>query len=172
MLARSWRKLCAAEASCFVVMQWNVLSDELCTTSSFPYTNPASLEWENRQKTLLDEIRRVSPSVLALEEVDRYEDYYLPFLKEEYDSVFFQKAGGKDGTVLAWKKDEFSRSADSYCLRYSQTGSQGAIIQSLTHMATEKKILVAGTHLVSLFHCKCLANTLHRKPRKVLKTFD
>ncbi|XP_068701978.1 nocturnin-like [Montipora foliosa] len=106
----------------FRVMQWNILADAL--SSSSPTENfikcPArALEWSNRKLRSLQEILTYDPDVIALEEIDHFEDYFLPSLRElGYEGLFapkrdspclkFPNNSGPDGCALFYDFDRFS----------------------------------------------------------------
>lgn len=150
LVGRNWLKLNEAiNKPSFIVMQWNILADFLCTTSSFPYADSSVLKWQNRQSPILEEIKRIKPDIICLEEVDRF-DILKPFLEEQQlASVFYKKPHSNDGTVVAWRRAMF-KSLDVIKYRYTKTGSQGAIIVLLEHKESNNKIAVGATHLVSL----------------------
>ena len=153
MLKRGWKHVNPTSGSNpFIAMQWNALADNLCTTSSFPFANKEILQWNERKDALLSFIVEVSPDILGLEEVDRYKDHFLPFFEENgYDSHFFIKQNGNDGSVVAWKKSRFTAERKPETFYYTKEASQGAIIQSLTCNDSGNTIHVAVTHLVSNF---------------------
>ena len=70
-----------------------------------------ALLWENRKHRSLEEILTYNPDIIALEEVDHYDDFYLPSLK----------ALGYSGEFLAKK--------DSPCLKFSNnSGPDGCAL--------------------------------------------
>lgn len=85
------------------VLQWNTLSDQL--SSDFPRVSVEALQWSRRQELLLAELLRADADVMVLEEVDHYEDFYLPSLQSQgYEGVFQQKSGWhRDGTAVFYR---------------------------------------------------------------------
>lgn len=106
----------------FRVMQWNTLADALSSSSpteNFIKCPAVALEWSNRKLRSLQEILTFDPDVIALQEVDHFEDYYLPSLKElGYHGLFvpkrdspclkFDHNSGPDGCALFYDTERFS----------------------------------------------------------------
>ena len=73
------------------VLQWNTLADQLAT--DFPRANVEALQWEQRQGLLIAELESSEADLLVLEEVDHYEDWFLPSLQRlGYEGRFQRKA--------------------------------------------------------------------------------
>jgi mRNA deadenylase 3'-5' endonuclease subunit Ccr4 len=147
MFKRSWSSRQAKTT--FTVLQWNALADGLCTRESFPFTNPNVLNWDVRKPQLEFGLEHISPSLVVLEEIDRYEDVFKPYFEaHSYGSVFYPKSE-RDGTVLAWKVDEFQPIGPAEKRALIQNFTNFVLIQKLLHVASQKTIILAGTHLVS-----------------------
>lgn len=69
----------------FRVLQFNVLADGLSglreDKGSFANTDPKLLDWESRKYKLLGEIIQYSPDIVTMQEVDHYNDFFLPELQ-------------------------------------------------------------------------------------------
>ena len=82
------------------VLQWNTLADQLAT--DFPRASVEALQWTERQGLLIAELERSEADLIVLEEVDHYEDWFLPNLQRlGYEGRFQRKAGWhRDGTAV------------------------------------------------------------------------
>merc|ERR1712050_734909 len=57
-------------------MQFNVLHDGLSHSRFGGLCPGLALDWERRRELILDEIQRVSPHVLCLEEVNHFDTFF------------------------------------------------------------------------------------------------
>eukprot|EP01135_Chromosphaera_perkinsii_P005158 Nk52_evm6s319 gene=Nk52_evmTU6s319 len=81
------------EEDCITVVQFNTLADELCNTTAFPFVDSKYLQWEYRKELLVDEMLLLPhlgdtgpallPDIIALEEVDHFEDHFEPRLRDK-----------------------------------------------------------------------------------------
>jgi len=127
------------------VAQFNVLADYLAV-DDFPLTDRDVLKWDYRKENLIRCMIAHSPDVIALEECDHFEDWFLPELsKEGFDGIFYVKKGGRDGTALFWKTDKFKKVNESN-INY-EGGSQGLLLVHLGHTTCDGGLCVAATHL-------------------------
>lgn len=98
----------------FTVMSYNVLAQNLLEDNFGLYTNclPEALEWENRRRLLMKELKYHSPDIICLQEVncDHYEEFFLPELQQRgYEGSFMKRTGDKlDGCATFYKKRKFS----------------------------------------------------------------
>jgi mRNA deadenylase 3'-5' endonuclease subunit Ccr4 len=91
-----------------VVQQFNVLADSL--SDAFPLVDPSVLTWTHRAPLLLAEIARADADLVALEEVDRYDDTFAPFFASRgFTSIYVPKVGADHGCVLAFRSSRFVR---------------------------------------------------------------
>lgn len=132
--------------------------------------NPeVSLDWNLRKWRLLEELSGSSikgelgidngvilHDLIAMEEVDNYENFYEPLLKTYgLEGVYNPKCKApgvplgwySDGSCLFWKTSKFQK---LNVIKGSYTGcSQGYLIVVLKHIQSEKLIVTAVTHLKS-----------------------
>jgi nocturnin len=85
------------------VLQWNTLADQLA--KDFPHVPDDCLLWSFRLPLIRAELMRVNADVLCLEEVDHYEDFLQPLMREQgYEGVFQKKPGWhRDGTAIFYR---------------------------------------------------------------------
>jgi len=150
-LARGWRSVAAEGGHTFTVVQFNALAKSLCTRDSFPYASAEALEWEERKTALSDEVLFAEADVIGMEEVDQesYEGHFRALLSAEgYGSAFSKKPSShsRDGCLAAWREATFLQRAAATPLRYGD-GNQLALLVSLQHRASGRRLLVAVTHL-------------------------
>eukprot|EP00754_Rhynchopus_humris_P015439 Rhum_TRINITY_DN14440_c1_g1::Rhum_TRINITY_DN14440_c1_g1_i1::g.90620::m.90620/K18764/CCRN4L; nocturnin len=84
------------------------------------------LAWAHRGPRVVNEIKRLSPDIVALQEVDQW-----AFLREglpEYDGTFAAKTGFEDGVALLWRKPWVGGACRVF--RFSR-GAQVALAQRL-----------------------------------------
>ena len=84
------------------VLQFNALADSLSLAGGFSRAPPECLTWEARRQPLLEEIVRHDPDIVCLQEIDKFQEWFEPQLKQHgYTGIFKQKGGeSKDGSVL------------------------------------------------------------------------
>ncbi|KAK9711103.1 RNA exonuclease ngl2 [Basidiobolus ranarum] len=95
----------------FTILTYNVLAQCLIKRTLFPYATKKALRWGHRKTNILNEILSLSPDIVCLQELDKYEEFFGPELKNAgYDGRYHQKEGNseKDGCAILWKKDKFS----------------------------------------------------------------
>ena len=139
----------------FTIMQFNVLAEGL---SSGPACAPPlrldaapkpsefggfdaverpeeCLDWQKRRLRLLEEVARVSPDVLALEECDRWADWFEPALRAlGYDGLWAPKRNApglaygyhSDGTALLWRRAAVEPVSAEGCYLDGADGSEGS----------------------------------------------
>lgn len=96
----------ADSATKLKVLQFNTLADSL--SDAFPLVSNSFLNWEHRQGLLLQEILAKDPDVVALQEVDHFEDFFEPELsKHGYSGLFKPKRDNKksDGCATFYKTE-------------------------------------------------------------------
>ena len=82
----------------FRVMQFNTLADEL--SDAFPFVDSSYLTWDYRKNAILEEIKRNSADIVALEEVDHFKDFFLPEMKRfGYEGEGLMKTNANNGYV-------------------------------------------------------------------------
>ncbi|XP_028996267.1 protein angel homolog 2 isoform X2 [Betta splendens] len=146
----------------FVVMSYNILSQELLQDNAYLYRhcNPSVLPWDYRLPNLLSEIQQHNADILCLQEVqeDHYENQIKPALqKQGYSSKYKKRTGGKpDGCAVFYKSSrlslvsstpvEFFRSGDDLLDR----DNVGLVVLLKPNDAAGQSgsICVANTHLL------------------------
>lgn len=79
----------------FTVMCYNILCDKYCTRQLYGYCPPWALNWENRKKLILEEIRHYDADIVSLQEVEteQFVTFFQPELKKDgYQGVFSAKS--------------------------------------------------------------------------------
>ena len=93
-------------------------------------------------------------SLIALQEIDRYQGFFLPILRLfGYEGLFVPKPRSpglsngwySDGCCLFWKRGTFQLLFE--LRREYEVGNQVYIVATLRHVATKRVVLVAVTHL-------------------------
>jgi mRNA deadenylase 3'-5' endonuclease subunit Ccr4 len=64
------------------VMQWNILADGLAQFGDFIRAPKEILEWSTRAPKLLNKILEASADIVCLQELNHYDDYFLPELRQ------------------------------------------------------------------------------------------
>ena len=91
------------------VCTYNVLAQHLVNRKVFPYAESSALRQAARRPRVLRAIEEAAADVLCLQEVERREQWLLPWLEEHgYDMAYQQKTHGKaDGVLVAWRAARF-----------------------------------------------------------------
>lgn len=129
------------------VLQFNTLANKL--SNSFPRCPPKFLDWEYRKNFLLKEILQYKPSIISLQEVDKYEYFRLQLAVHSYNGLYFHKPkGGVDGSALfVTNKYKILRyEMIEYYKFLKDDSSQVAIIAEI-EISENKSIIFATTHL-------------------------
>ncbi|VDN98263.1 unnamed protein product [Rodentolepis nana] len=123
---RKWRSLgnSSKNGFRFKVMSYNVLSANYATMNQFPYCPSWAIDWEYRRRGILEELRRYSPHVICLQEIDtdQFETIFQPELaKNNYEGIFVVKtrahtkdavaARKVDGCAIFWDSTKFNKVA-------------------------------------------------------------
>jgi len=143
------------------VAQFNVLADGLSgddkNLGGFTEVDPASLIWRFRGLRILEELFRhgSAPDVIAMEEVDHFDDTLAPCLREMgYEGLFVPKPRSKckspDGCALFWRKD-VAELVDKETLNFDGRGPDGVSIQKKTNqVALIAKLRIRGRAIVNM----------------------
>ncbi|KAJ9449416.1 Carbon catabolite repressor protein 4-like protein 3 [Diplonema papillatum] len=145
------------------VMSFNILAEWAAAhyrTELYRFvSNPAFLSFAYRWRLLKHEIERYDPDIIALQEVDRWEEVRVFLLEKGYHAEFAPKLKetDADGVVLAWKKDRLHKRHtrkiplrnDALAERYAkpQVGLFGEFAFVGKQDGTEKRVLVAVAHI-------------------------
>ncbi|GAB2225395.1 hypothetical protein Droror1_Dr00006187 [Drosera rotundifolia] len=115
VLRRRW--VCAKENPCFsftdkfVMMSYNILGVHNASQHPDLYCSVLSkyLNWDYRQRLILQEINHYHPSILCLQEVDHFEDLDNALQEDGFSGAFKARTGDAcDGCAIFWKKERFT----------------------------------------------------------------
>ena len=95
-------------ANTFRVMTYNILADEYASSFMFSYVHSNILSFKYRSPRVMREIKEANPEIICLQEVDHYEDWYGPQLKELGYSCIMNYRRSDDATVIAFKDESFT----------------------------------------------------------------
>ena len=130
-------------------------------TENFIRCPPKALQWSKRKLRSLQGILTHDPDIIALEEVDHFEDYFLPSLRElGYEGLFtakkdspclkFPNNAGPDGCALFYDKERFSLVNHKEVTLTDSNGistNQVALIANLFDKVQCRTLCCAVTHL-------------------------
>nr|XP_037868671.1 protein angel homolog 2 isoform X4 [Bombyx mori] len=143
----------------FKVVSYNVLAQYLLEYHPYLYIDcsPRNLKWKHRSRRLYQEIRRLSPDILCLQEVQlsHLETFYSKFENIGYQGVFKQKTGDRqDGCAIYFKKSLFDLD-DQISVEFFQPelpilnrDNIGVIVKLSPKELPGSSIVVATTHLL------------------------
>ena len=108
----------------------------------FPHL-PASLRWKNRSKALLAELERLDADVLAVQEMDQFEEFWKPWLEGRgYGGVYKRRtqatAAKKDGCGLFFKTGKLELLARRG-LEYNDEAFEGEPREESARMSSEEE---------------------------------
>lgn len=143
------------------VMQWNTLADGLAQHGDFLRVSGQHLEWKARGPRILKTVTEANADVVCLQEVNRYEDWFLPHMQEMgYDGRFCAKPASPcerygypvDGCALFYRTEYFEQLSPMRCICYAQLvkGSSQRQVLQVAHLKdkrVEKELFVVSTHL-------------------------
>ncbi|CAH0703681.1 unnamed protein product [Spodoptera exigua] len=143
----------------FKVMSYNVLAQYLLECHPYLYTDcaPFDLKWKVRAARLYDEITKMAPDIICLQEVQasHINSFYSKFEKIGYFGVFKQKTGHRqDGCAIYFKTSMFQLT-DNIHVEFFQPDlpilnrdNIGLIVKLMPHDRPCSPIVVATTHLL------------------------
>lgn len=143
----------------FTVMSYNVLAQDLITEHSYLYKNhnPRSLQWQKRWKNLFDEISKLMPDIMCLQEVQgsHVSPFYSKLESLGYSGLYKKRTGIRcDGCAIYYKKDKFNlveyETVEFYQPNVTILNRDNvAIIAKFSPInAPESAFIVATTHLL------------------------
>ncbi|XP_065668384.1 nocturnin isoform X2 [Hydra vulgaris] len=147
----------------FRVLQWNILAQGLTystETENFCKVPPQFLEWDHRSKLIMEHIGTLNPHVICLQEVDHFDDFFVPclipkgyrgFFAPKLDSPCFNfPNNGPDGVALFYKSERFL--LKDLVISYLNDGNgkerkQAILACVLEDIITCQCTIIAVTHL-------------------------
>lgn len=177
---RQWLPAEPRRSEGFVVLQFNTLAEGLSAppnaTPPFPDgaqpsvwgglsavpCKEVSLVWRLRRWRILEEILRHGPDLVALEELDHFEDFWRPVLAVAgFEGRWLAKRNSpclgfgyhSDGTAVFWRANSFEPAGENTCVgtRFNEEdgkwANQGLIAVDLLHQSSGEVLRFAATHL-------------------------
>lgn len=168
-MLRDGREAVSQGGVSLIVVQFNTLADGLSAKEprkgGFLETPPGSLEFDYRGRRLMEEVFRhgVLPDVVAMQEVDHFEDWFEPIMTSlGYKGRFLSKPNSpcrqsldpslSDGCALFWRADKVRMETVEDVVYDNEDGgkfNQVAIIATLRLPGAATPIVVAVTHLAA-----------------------
>eukprot|EP00656_Telonema_subtile_P025754 TRINITY_DN27796_c0_g1_i2.p1 TRINITY_DN27796_c0_g1~~TRINITY_DN27796_c0_g1_i2.p1 ORF type:complete len:359 (-),score=63.66 TRINITY_DN27796_c0_g1_i2:92-1168(-) len=160
LLDREWAEHIAVGDCGFRLLSWNVLAAGLGDDQFSDRRETVC--WGYRSQLLLQEIERSKADVVALYEVNKYNTFWVPKMKElGFDGhvrvekahspcMHFFPAGSEDvhdGCAIFFKTERFELLEDYSQPIQPRIASKVAAIAVLLDRVTEKPVCVVGTHL-------------------------
>ncbi|CAJ1366603.1 unnamed protein product [Effrenium voratum] len=117
---------------------------------------PRSLMWSPEQgrsrfyrlQVLIKEIRALRADILCLVELDCFTEFQDILGREGYDAVFQPRPGKQDGCGIFWRREVFGAVGPCRGLIYARPANDRiAVGQVLTHLPSQRQLLVLSTHL-------------------------
>ncbi|KAF9179739.1 hypothetical protein BGZ51_006569 [Haplosporangium sp. Z 767] len=103
-------------------MTYNLLAQALVRRDMFPHASQKALRWKFRRQNLLQEFLAFSPDLACLQEVDFWEEFYLPALtKAGYETIYYKNKNKKHGCAIIWRKARFEK-MEQLTLEYDEHG--------------------------------------------------
>lgn len=91
------------------VLSWNCLADCYSHQSSAETDRKELLSWPFRFDLIKRALIRHDADIICLQEVDRFESHFKPFLfARNYSFKYAERPGRQDGLVIAFKKHKFA----------------------------------------------------------------
>ncbi|XP_049885053.1 protein angel homolog 1 isoform X2 [Pectinophora gossypiella] len=143
----------------FKILSYNVLAQYLLECHPYLYTDcvPHNLTWKVRAARLYDEIVKLAPDILCLQEVQasHLNSFYSKFEKIGYYGVFKQKTGHRhDGCAIYFKQSLFDL-WDQVTVEYYQPAlpilnrdNIGVMVKLMPRNYYGPPIVIATTHLL------------------------
>jgi nocturnin len=154
-LLREWVHLNVVNED-FTVMQFNCLADGLAQTGNFTFSTPEELDWSFRWELIKEEITKVNPDVLCMQEMN-HPEILAQFMPGHY-MIFCPKLSSPalhcgyppDGCVMLIRRTLF-RLVDVQIVYFhsEDSMSSGGIVVSAQDKRNKQGIVFATTHLKS-----------------------
>ncbi|KAL1221603.1 Carbon catabolite repressor-like protein [Cardamine amara subsp. amara] len=135
------------------VVSYNILGDknssyhrDLYSNVSFPY-----LKWGYRKRLICEELIRLKPDIICMQEVDKYFDLFSMVEKAGYAGSYKRRTGDNiDGCAMFWKADRF-RVLERENIEFSQFGMRDNVAQLAVlelRKSKSRKLLVGNIHVL------------------------
>jgi len=139
----------------FSVMHWNVLADKFAVGDDlgFPYAEKKYLTWEYRLPLIKEELKRGDADIIGLAEVDRFSDFFEPYLKNlGYNGIYGRNVTGdessekrKDAVALFYKTSKFE--LQQHQLITLEGGQKSIIVNLKEKDGGKNNVFVVMSHL-------------------------
>ena len=63
----------------FKLMNWNILADQYCTESMYPYAENWCLSWDYRKNLIAQELKSIAADIITLQEVEECKNENMIF---------------------------------------------------------------------------------------------
>ncbi|KAG9326579.1 hypothetical protein KVV02_001506 [Mortierella alpina] len=101
---------------------YQLLAQALVRRDMFPHASQKALRWKFRKQNLLQEFLAYGPDLACLQEVDFWDEVYLPALtKAGYETSYYKNEKKKHGCAIIWRKTRFEK-VDQMTLEYDDIG--------------------------------------------------
>ena len=135
-------------------LTYSTVSENFCKVP------PQYLEWQHRSKLIMEHIDALDPHIVCLQEVDHFDDFFVPWLiPKRYRGFFAPKLdspcfnfdnNGPDGVALFYKSERFL--LKDLVISYLHDGKEKQRKQAILAAVLEDRItnqttIVAVTHL-------------------------
>eukprot|EP00759_Apiculatamorpha_spiralis_P042755 PhF_6_TR40609/c0_g1_i1/m.60921/K12603/CNOT6, CCR4; CCR4-NOT transcription complex subunit 6 len=137
------------KSTVFRLMTYNILADE------YSKMHPEAVRWPHRREPIFRQIHQYSPDIVALQEVDHY-DEFEDELSSKYKGEYLQRPFGKpDGCAVFYdpakyeligRKDIMMNDVDRSSARH-RTNNVALLVHFLDKQNPSKEIVVVNAHL-------------------------
>ncbi|KAJ8966859.1 hypothetical protein NQ314_003253 [Rhamnusium bicolor] len=143
----------------FTLMCYNVLAQDLLKQHPYLYRDhhQGYLSWETRWKNLFKEIKRLSPDILCLQEVQEshIKDYFSLLETLGYRSLYKKRTGGRTEGCALYYKTELINLVEYTAVEYYQPGvsilnrdNVAIIAKFVPKLHPTREFVIATTHLL------------------------
>ena len=154
LLPRDWVHKRAAYED-FVVMQFNCLADGLAQSGDYKFCTPEDLAWGPRWALMQEEITKVNPDVLCIQEMNHPEvlaqfmpDHYMLLCPKLASPALAMCGAPPDGCVMLLRRSMYE--LIDVQIMYYNVGSDlnsGAIVAAVKDRRNKRGLVFATTHL-------------------------
>jgi mRNA deadenylase 3'-5' endonuclease subunit Ccr4 len=172
-----------ASSRSFSIKQYNVLSEGMAAGPGCPKRHAgkpdatpnfggfdsvrypdACLPFSSRRWGILEEILQGGPDLVTLQEVDHYDSFFAPWMREfGYDGCFKARANSpciplgffSDGCAIFWKRDVWKLLANKSEAGEYHGSNQVYLVQTLMHAPSGRTCVVGTTQLAERCTIAC-----------------